>query len=208
MKLKVCGMTELGNIREIAALKPDYLGFIFYEKSPRFAAGKLDPTQLKNIAGTIKKTGVFVNASLSEIKEKIQEYDLALIQLHGDETPEFCRAVSRPGIKIIKAFSVNEIFDFTSVKPYKHCCDFFLFDTKGKDYGGNGIAFNWEILNNYDNSIPFFLSGGLDLDNIREIEKYRHLNIHSLDINSRFETSPGIKDIGMVKKLSKYLTDL
>jgi phosphoribosylanthranilate isomerase len=208
MKVKICGMVHSENIKAISELSPDYLGFIFYEKSKRYASGKLDKEQLGNLPGKIKKIGVFVNPSIEEIIEKVSEYQLDLVQLHGDETPDFCALAAGKGLKIIKAFSTGANFDFKLLNNYKPFCDFFLFDTPGKDYGGNGISFDWNILNNYDNSKPFFLSGGIDLENIKEINKLKHLNIHSVDVNSKFEISPGLKDIVKIKKLMDFMTNL
>jgi phosphoribosylanthranilate isomerase len=205
LKLKVCGMVYSENIKQISVLRPDYMGFIFYEKSKRYAGDRLNQEQIKDLPESIKKIGVFVNSGLEEINDKIAIYGLDLIQLHGDETVEFCSEVANTGTKVIKAFSLDDNFDFSIIEPYKKFCTYFLFDTKGKDYGGNGISFNWEILNKYDNEKPFFLSGGLDLENIENISKYKHLNIHAIDVNSKFEISPGLKDIAKVTKLIEFL---
>ncbi len=141
MKLKICGIKYRANIQEVAALQPDYLGFIFYEKSPRFCNG-----ELPEIPNTIAKVGVFVNAPLSEILNKIKAYNLQLVQLHGEESPEICEVLRLINIKVIKTFSIDDTFDFETLRPYEPVCDYFLFDTKGKHYGGNGTTFNWEIL--------------------------------------------------------------
>lgn len=199
MKLKICGMKYRANIQEVAALQPDYLGFIFYEKSPRFCNG-----ELPEIPNTIAKVGVFVNAPLSEILNKIKAYNLQLVQLHGEESPEICEVLRLINIKVIKTFSIDDTFDFETLRPYEPVCDYFLFDTKGKHYGGNGTTFNWEILKNYPSQKPFFLSGGIGLE---EISKLKQLNlpIYALDVNSKFETEPGLKNSNACKKIIQIL---
>jgi len=199
MKLKICGMKYRANIQEVAALQPDYLGFIFYEKSPRFCNG-----ELPEIPNTIAKVGVFVNAPLSEILNKIKAYNLQLVQLHGEESPEICEVLRLINIKVIKTFSIDDTFDFETLRPYEPVCDYFLFDTKGKHYGGNGTTFNWEILKKYPSQKPFFLSGGIGLE---EISKLKQLNlpIYVLDVNSKFETEPGLKNSNACKKIIQIL---
>lgn len=199
MKLKICGMKYRANIQEVAALQPDYLGFIFYEKSPRFCNG-----ELPEIPNTIAKVGVFVNAPLSEILNKIKAYNLQLVQLHGEESPEICEVLRLINIKVIKTFSIDDTFDFETLRPYEPVCDYFLFDTKGKHYGGNGTTFNWEILKKYPSQKSFFLSGGIGLE---EISKLKQLNlpIYALDVNSKFETEPGLKNSNACKKIIQIL---
>ncbi|RLD65648.1 MAG: phosphoribosylanthranilate isomerase [Bacteroidetes bacterium] len=198
-KLKVCGMKYPDNIRQLLKLKPDFIGFIFYKKSKRYVGHNLNIKKL-NIPESIKKVGVFVNAEVDEIKDKIKEYQLDLVQLHGDESPEICKELKQTGIKISKAFQVDENFDFSVLKPFFSVCDYYLFDTKTKLYGGSGKKFNWKILEKYNNQKPFFLSGGIDLEDVDEIDKLKNLNIFAIDINSKFEISPGVKDIEKIKK--------
>ena len=157
MKLKICGMKYKENIQAVAKLQPDYLGFIFYQKSKRNFKGKIP-----SVSKGIKKTGVFVDSSLDEVIDKINEYDLDAIQLHGDESPEFCQTFSN--VEVIKVFLIGETFDFNQLKPYENVCDYFLFDTKGKEKGGNGVLFDWKLLKNYSLRKPFFLSGGIGLE--------------------------------------------
>ncbi|HSI69656.1 MAG TPA: phosphoribosylanthranilate isomerase, partial [Gillisia sp.] len=162
MKIKICGMKFPDNIEEVAQLKSDYLGFIFYEKSPRNFTG-----QIPEISDDIKKTGVFVNTTLDSISAKVEEYNFKAVQLHGGESPEFCRRLklALPNhIELIKVFSILETIDFNVLKDYEGIVDYFLFDTKGKNKGGNGFAFNWEILRNYPSFTPFFLSGGIGIE--------------------------------------------
>ncbi|HFA48278.1 MAG TPA: phosphoribosylanthranilate isomerase [Bacteroidetes bacterium] len=213
MQLKICGLRQTENIKSLLALQPGYLGFIFYEKSKRYAEGILDERFTKlykfskpNLRNP-KKTGVFVNEDLNKIKSSIKKYGLNAVQLHGDESPEYCRALksggdlkSPPDLEIIKVFSVNDDFDFNKTKIYEDVCDLFLFDTKGKERGGNGIAFNWHILNKYDGEKPFFLSGGIGPGDAAEIKKIKHPKLYGVDINSRFEIEPGLKDVEMVEQ--------
>ncbi|TAH22755.1 MAG: phosphoribosylanthranilate isomerase [Cytophagales bacterium] len=199
-------MREPQNIADLLSLDIDYLGFIFYEKSPRHINSS-DISHLPNF-GEVKKVGVFVNHSIEFVLEKIHHFGLDLVQLHGEESVIFCRELQKiihankrsEQIKIIKVFSVGSAFDFDQLAPYKSVVDYFLFDTKGKNLGGNGVTFDWELLKNYDNAIPFFLSGGIDMEHIPQIKALRHLNIHALDINSKFELSAGLKDVAKIER--------
>ncbi|MCL9808876.1 phosphoribosylanthranilate isomerase [Flavobacterium luminosum] len=207
MKLKICGMKYPENIQEVAAILPDYMGFIFYKKSPRFFNGEI-PT----IPNSIQKVGVFVNATLEEIITKTLQYELDLVQLHGNETPQFCTDLKteldhqkKETVKIIKAFPVNDFFDFNNCKPYETTCDFFLFDTKGENPGGNGTSFDWQVLKDYSLTKPFFLSGGIGLDKTESLKQLK-LPIYAIDVNSKFETKPGNKNIQLLKKLQHELS--
>ncbi len=195
MKLKICGMKYPENILEVSQLHPDYLGLIFYEKSSRFFDG-----EIPEIPKSIKKVGVFVNSSLDEIISKIKKYNLDVIQLHGNETPEFCQKLKNKNIEIIKVFSVDDHFDFDILEQYESVCDYFLFDTKGKLHGGNGVTFNWQILEKYKSEKPLFLSGGIGIEEIEKIKKL-NLPIYAIDVNSKFEIEPGLKDIDLLKKI-------
>jgi phosphoribosylanthranilate isomerase len=199
MKLKICGMKYHNNILEVSQLLPDYLGFIFYEKSLRYFEG-----EIPEIPKSIKKVGVFVDARLMEINGKIKKYDLDLIQLHGNETPEFCKNLKQDKIEIIKVFSVDDDFDFSELVPFEEVCDYFLFDTKGKLHGGNGITFNWQILEKYKSKKPLFLSGGIGIDEIEKIKTLK-IPIFAIDINSKFETEPGLKNTNL---LQQFITQL
>lgn len=204
MKLKVCGMRESTNIRELLKLQPDYMGFIFYVKSRRDVADRLDIQLLNAFPSNTKKVGVFVNAELDFVKGKVAEFGLDLVQLHGDETPEYCFDLKMNGIKLMKVFSVGESFDFGELEVYKPYVDFFLFDTKGKERGGNGKLFNWEILNEYNGAVPYFLSGGIDLGNIESISDLK-VQPYAIDVNSKFEIGPGLKDLERLKELKNKL---
>lgn len=203
MKIKVCGLRDSENIRSVAALNPDYMGFIFYKNSPRFASD-VSAEILTGIPAGIGKTAVFVNESAENIDKLINEYNFNFIQLHGDESPDFCR-VFRSKITVIKAFGITPDFDFDRLKDYVNKVDFFLFDTKTDIYGGSGNTFDWSVLNEYKLDVPFFLSGGISPDNISEIESIRHPQLYGVDLNSRFEDSPGVKNITQLKKAFKIL---
>jgi phosphoribosylanthranilate isomerase len=199
MKLKICGMKYPENILEVSQLLPDYIGFIFWEKSSRYFDG-----EIPKINKSIKKVGVFVDATLEEIISKIEKYDLDVIQLHGNESPEFCENLKKKNIQIIKVFSVNDDFNFSILEPFENACDYFLFDTKGKLPGGNGITFNWQILKQYKLTKPFFLSGGIGLDEIENIKKL-NLPIYAIDVNSKFEIEAGLKNIELLKSFKNNL---
>jgi phosphoribosylanthranilate isomerase len=205
MKIKVCGMRESTNISELLKLSPDYMGFIFYAKSKRDVAGSLAIDLLHSFPNTTEKVGVFVNAEIDFVKGKVKQFNLAMVQLHGDETPEYCFDLKSNGVKVMKVFSVGNSFDFNQLEAFKPCVDFFLFDTKGKERGGNGELFDWSILKAYDQEIPFFLSGGIDLENLEQLSELKGMNLHAIDVNSKFETEPGLKDIERLKELKERL---
>lgn len=211
MKLKVCGMKYLENMEAVAALQPDYLGFIFWEPSSRFFNGKMGA-----ISKNIKKVGVFVDADLDYVVEKINQYSLDVVQLHGKESPEFCKGLrnSNLGLKgkqpqIIKVFSIKDSFNFSVITPFEKVCDYFLFDTKGKLPGGNGYTFNWSVLENYPSTKSYFLSGGIGVDNVHKIKEFLKTTAAkyciALDVNSSFEIEPGVKNI---EKLNEFKTAL
>ena len=197
MNLKVCGMKYKKNINEVSNLKPNFMGFIFWPETSRyFNSEKTD------IPNNIFKVGVFVNQSFEIIKEKIYKFNLDYVQLHGDEKVHICKKLNQI-TKIIKVFRVGENIDFNKITPYENYCDYFLFDTEGKKYGGSGKKFNWKILRNYKSKKPFFLSGGIDLNDFNELKKIFKLDIpfFGIDINSRFEIKPGLKDDKKIKEL-------
>jgi len=198
MKIKVCGLRDADNIKAVAALNPDYLGFIFYDKSPRFV-GNLPIDALKDIPTTINKVAVFVNESLENINKLVDKYNFDFIQLHGSEGPDFCKALRNEAI-VIKAFGVNNEFDFKQLDKYKNKVDLFLFDTRTEGHGGSGRTFDWNILDRYDLEVPFFVSGGLGPDNIEEALKIDHPKFYGVDLNSKFEVSPALKDINKLEK--------
>jgi phosphoribosylanthranilate isomerase len=185
MKLKICGMKYPENILEVGALLPDYMGFIFWEKSARYFNGTI-PELIK----TVKKVGVFVDQS---------QDNLQAVQLHGNESVEFLSELKEQlpkKVEIIKVFSADENFDFEVIKPFEEVSDYFLFDTKGKLPGGNGTTFDWTILKKYNSKKPFFLSGGIGMKELKAIEEISKTNlpIYAVDVNSKFEIEPGLKN--------------
>ncbi len=205
MKLKVCGLREADNIAEVADLQPDMMGFIFYEKSSRYVGHQLSISSLEQLPQSIKKVGVFVNEDIKELKQIAQEYALDYLQLHGHETSVYCRELTADGFNVIKAFHVGEGFDFTQVAAYEDCCEFFLFDTKGKDYGGNGIKFNWEQLATYQSEVPFLLSGGIGLEDAEAVSNFTHPQMIGIDVNSAFEDRPAFKNVTKLQAFIKQL---
>ena len=197
--IKICGMKYPENILDVASFLPDYMGFIFWEKSSRYFDGIIPI-----LPNSIKKTGVFVNENIDEILAKAEKHNLQAVQLHGSESVAFCEDLKNKiqnKIEIIKVFSVEDSFDFELLKPFETVCDYFLFDTKGKLPGGNGTTFDWKVLKNYPSTKPFFLSGGIgieELESVQEILK-TNLPIQAIDVNSKFEIEPGLKNIELCK---------
>ncbi len=194
-------MRNASNIKDLTTLNVDYMGLIFYPKSSRYVS----QIPIVDVPERIKKVGVFVNASSDEVLQKAKEFQLDYVQLHGDETPRFCQEIQQKNIPCIKAFRISEDFDFNSLKEYSNTCDYFLFDAKGKAYGGNGISFNWNLLKKYTLNKPFFLSGGIGLQDIKKIKKIKHPQLHGIDINSKVEKSAAMKDIALVKKITEEI---
>ena len=201
MKIKVCGLREAINLEQVAALNPDFVGFIFYDQSPRFVGEDLDADVVKTLPRSIRKVGVFVNASPDYILRSVKKYDLQYVQLHGNEAPDYCRSLQNRGVNIIKAFRVDGTFNFSMVHNYKAYADLFLFDAKGDQPGGNGHTFDWNVLANYDNEKPFFISGGIGLENLDQLEQLKGMKLYGVDVNSLVEVSPGVKDVAKVKAL-------
>ncbi len=199
LKIKVCGMKYPDNILQLAELQIDYMGFIFYEKSKRFVGDSIESFLGNNFPKHIKKVGVFVNSSVETILSFNVKYSFDYIQLHGNESPEFCQKIVNNGLKVIKAFQVSEEFDFSECEKYQNVSDFFLFDTKTVEYGGSGTTFNWKLLENYTLDKRFLLSGGISLENVEQLKLFSHSKLHALDLNSKFELSAGLKDISKLK---------
>ena len=196
-------MKEPGNIKELWKLPVDYMGLIFYAKSPRFAEG-IDPKDMEVMPSYIERVGVFVNAEKEYIVSMIERYKLDLVQLHGNESVTFCKEINNI-IPVMKALNVSEISDFKQAEPYKDVCRYFLFDTKTPHHGGSGIKFDWDILDSYQMDVPFFLSGGISPDDVKDILKINHPMLYAIDLNSRFETEPGIKNIESLKQFIKHI---
>ncbi|MEJ1223775.1 phosphoribosylanthranilate isomerase [Sediminicola sp. 1XM1-17] len=211
IKLKVCGMKYADNMEAVAKTAPDYLGFIFWEPSKRAFSGDMGA-----IPSDIKRVGVFVDAKMDEILQKVSEFDLQAVQLHGKETSKFCKDLKenytiqkRGNLEIIKVFSILDDFDFSILADYEAVCDYFLFDTKGKLPGGNGYTFSWQVLKNYPSTKPYFLSGGIGLEEIDKITTFlegpESKYCYAIDVNSKFELEPGLKQFDKLNKFVQLL---
>jgi phosphoribosylanthranilate isomerase len=200
MNIKVCGITEMKQLQQLDGLEIDFAGLIFYKESPRYIGNKLSKTELKKADFDLKKVGVFVNPEMIDVLDAIDDYGLDAVQLHGDESPEMCGDLSSE-VEVIKAFRVTDGADIDKlVTPYDAVCDYYLFDTGGlkESLGGTGKQFDWNILTKAKIEKPFFLSGGISVEDASRIKKFSHPDFYGVDINSRFEKSPGVKDMGMV----------
>jgi phosphoribosylanthranilate isomerase len=199
MKLKVCGMTSFDQLQQLQEMGVDFAGLIFYENSKRFVGNKLSDqkSEIRNLK--IKKIGVFVNAEIDTIKKEVNEYGLTYVQLHGDESTEFCREV-KDFVHVIKVIRINDQSDLEKeLTVFEEACDYLLFDTDSKQYGGTGKQFNWNRLIQPDVKKPFFLSGGIGLEDVDKVKSFHHGMLYAIDVNSRFETSPGIKNLEQVE---------
>lgn len=203
MKVKVCGMREADNIRELGRLPIDWMGFIFYPPSSRYAGG-IAPGELRKIPSYIRKAGVFVDAPTEEIRKTIDMYGLDAVQLHGNETPEICESL-RGGVEVIKAFSLSSGNDLTTYAAYEDSCDYYVFDTKTPLYGGSGRQYDWNILSSYRGKTPFLLSGGIGPEDAERILSFSHPSLEGIDLNSCFERRPGLKDIDKVETFLKRI---
>ena len=205
MKLKVCGMREKKNIISLTDLKPNYIGFIFWISSTRYV-----DQSTPSLPEAIKKTGVFVDATIDFIKSMVQNHQLKAVQLHGEETPDYCSIIQKFGVEVIKSFSIKDQFDYNKINIYEDYCDYYLFDTKGKLPGGNGYAFDWTLLNAYPSEKPFFLSGGIGPNELIKIKDLINtsLPVYAIDVNSKFEYSPGLKNIDLIRQFKKQLDEL
>jgi phosphoribosylanthranilate isomerase len=203
MKIKVCGLKYPVNIKAVTDLEPDYVGFIYYGRSPRFV-GNIAAGDLASLPSKIIKTAVFVDEDQQEISRLIDEFGFDAIQLHGAESTDFAGSF-KGRVQVLKAFGLDEDFDFDQLNAYVGKVDYFLFDTKTDAHGGSGKTFNWDILDSYKLDVPFFLSGGLSLDNLEQVAKITHPKFYGVDLNSRFEKEPGLKDIEKLKQAFSLL---
>ncbi len=206
-KIKICGLKYPDNIRDVLALQPDYIGFIFHPASKRFV-GQLDAEWVTEL-DSVKKTGVFVNADASLIATYVDRYGFQAVQLHGDESPEFCAALQQMdmGVEIIKAFGMNALFNWAKLTAYEGVVDYYLFDTQSSQRGGTGVRFDWRLLDGYASNKPFFLSGGISAENIKDALRLGDSRLYALDLNSKFETEPGIKDITLLGRTLQTIND-
>jgi len=198
-------MKHAANIAAVAELHPDYLGFIFYSKSPRFIS-EVSAELIKYIPSSIKTTGVFVDEDIETVKAYIFKYNLKAVQLHGKESEAYCREIKLTGVAVIKAFGIGENFDFSQLSTYLAVVDYFLFDTQTPQHGGSGKVFDWKLLANYTLDKPYLLSGGIDLNHAEHIKEINDPRLHAVDINSKFEVEPGLKDAGKIEKFINILT--
>ncbi|WP_231590736.1 phosphoribosylanthranilate isomerase [Hymenobacter terrenus] len=199
--VKVCGMRDVAALAAVAELAPDFLGFIFAPNSPRFVGEVLRPELVQALPPGIWKVGVFVNETIENILATAQRFGLGAVQLHGQETPAQCEELSEAGLLVMKAFSVGNAVNFDALLPYVPYCDFFLFDTKGAAPGGNGAVFDWNLLAGYNLPVPYFLAGGLGLEHASELVALHLPGLVGVDLNSSFETAPGVKDAGRVGQM-------
>ena len=200
MNIKVCGITEMKQLQQLDGLDIDFAGLIFYKESPRYIGDKISKKELKSADFDLKKVGVFVNPEMIDVLDAIDEYGLDAVQLHGDESPEMCEDLSSE-VEVIKAFRVTDGTDIDKmVAPYDAVCDYYLFDTGGlkESLGGTGQQFDWSILTKAKIEKPFFLSGGIGVADAAKVKAFTHPDFFGIDINSRFEKSPGVKDMGAV----------
>ena len=198
-------MRDPENISGVASALPDFMGFIFYPKSKRFVGDNFSPETVQIVPESVKKVGVFVDELPEKVMEICKKLGLEVAQLHGNETPEYCREIRDSGLTVFKAFSVFDQFDFSGLNAYSGVCNYFLFDTKGLVPGGTGQKFNWQLLENYQGDVPFFLSGGIGPDDLEAIRHFSHPRWYGIDINSGFEIVPAVKD---VEKVIRFIEEI
>ncbi len=200
MNTKVCGITQLKQLQQLDGLDIDFAGLIFHKDSPRYVVGKLPASEVKNSDFDLKKVGVFVNADYDEIMQAVEDYGLDVVQLHGDESPELCEDLSDE-VEVIKAFKVgnSKASIDEMVAPYDEVCDYYLFDTASSEAeGGTGKQFDWKLLSKAKIEKPFFLSGGIGVDDVAKVKGFKHPDYYAVDINSKVEKEPGVKDMALV----------
>jgi phosphoribosylanthranilate isomerase len=204
LKIKVCGITNAGNMQAVAALRPALLGFIFYAPSRRSVLSK--PNDIFYAPAEITKVGVFVDEELATVRQRAGAHGIHTLQLHGQESPAYCQGLKDEGYTVMKVFGVDNDFDFANCAPYSGIADFLLFDTRTKSHGGSGEKFDWAVLSKYKGNTPFFLSGGIDPADAEAIKNLQHAQLYGLDLNSRFESTPGIKDVEQLRLFMEQLT--
>ena len=198
--IKVCGMTLGENIREVESLGVDLIGNIFYPKSPRCVQSVPD-----YLPAAAARVGVFVDVPVEEVMVQDIRYRFGYVQLHGNETPDYCCTLKNLGFKLIKAFSISEAADLEKTSQYEGLCEYYLFDTKTPGYGGSGNSFDWTVLDAYSGRTPFLLSGGIGPDSAAALKAFSHHALAGYDLNSRFETAPGVKSAGQIKTFLEKL---
>ena len=207
MNTKVCGITQLKQLQQLDGLDIDFAGLIFYKDSPRYVGDKIAAADLKNSDFDLKKVGVFVNADYDEIMQVVEDYGLDVVQLHGDESPDLCEELSEE-VEVIKAFKVKDskVSVDEMVADYDEVCDYYLFDTASSEVeGGTGKQFDWKVLSKAKIEKPFFLSGGIGVDDVKKVKAFKHPDYYAVDINSKVEKEPGVKDMGLVLQFRQGL---
>ena len=207
MNIKVCGITEMKQLQQLDGLDIDFAGLIFYKDSPRYVGDKIAKEDLKNSDFDLKKVGVFVNADYDEIMQVVEDYGLDVVQLHGDESPDLCEELSED-VEVIKAFKVKDskVSIDEMVADYDEVCDYYLFDTASSDVeGGSGKQFDWKLLSKSKIEKPFFLSGGIGVDDVAKLKTFKHPDYYAVDINSKVEKEPGVKDMALVLQFRQGL---
>lgn len=205
--VKVCGMRDPGNIREVASLSPGYMGFIFYDRSPRYCAGLSADIVTEVASAGIRPVMVGVDMTEEQLMQKCNDYGFRIVQLHGHESPAMCRELRAAGLEVWKAAALRTKDDVARLSEYEDNVDMFLFDTPSSGYGGTGRKFDWTILDSYNLDRKFMLSGGISAIDADEIRKIAHPAMHGIDVNSRFELSPGVKDVAALQKFLRFLRD-
>jgi phosphoribosylanthranilate isomerase len=209
MNIKVCGITQFKQLQQLEAMNIDFAGLIFYNESSRYVGDKLSKRDVKTADFDLKKVGVFVNPEMIDVLDAIDDYGLDIVQLHGDEKPGMCEDLSSE-VEVIKAFRIpvgEKINIDKLIAPYDAVCDYYLFDTGGlkESFGGTGQQFDWSILTKAKIEKPFFLSGGIGPDDAERIKAFKHPDFFAIDINSRFEKEPGVKDMAVILKFKQAL---
>lgn len=204
MLVKVCGLNTRDNIMAISKMEVDLMGFIFYKDSPRYFNNALSFDEVREIPKRIKKVGVFVNETSYNVLNAIAQYNLDYVQLHGNESPDYCKELLR-FVKLIKTISIKDQNSILEIKNYANLCNYLLFDTSSPTYGGTGQSFNWHLLKDVEINTPFFISGGISLENVCEIKDLPYKNLIGIDVNSKFEIKPGLKDVNKIRQLIKEI---
>jgi len=216
MNIKVCGITQLKQLEHLDAIDIEFAGLNFYKESPRYVVGKISGDEIRDGDYDIRKVGVFVNENMEMIMKTIEEYDLDIVQLHGDESTAVCMRLSEE-VEVIKTFRINnETKNIEEmIKKYDDACDYYLFDTGGYSSpfagggetmpGGTGKQFDWKLLSDNRIEKPFFLAGGIGLPDVVRVKTFEHPDLFAVDINSKFEISPGVKDLDLVKMFAQVL---
>ncbi len=206
MRIKVCGITQLDQLKSLQVIGIDFAGLIFYNHSKRFAERHISKIADEVKQTSIPKVGVFVNNDEPYILDCVFKYGLSMVQLHGEEPPSFCEKI-RTSVPVMKAISTADMPNEKKMNAYNDSCDYILFDTKTEGFGGSGLKFNWDEINTINVQLPFFLSGGISIDDVEAVKAFSHAHYFGIDINSRFEISPGIKDLDLVKKFVQGLKE-